>query len=590
MTNYDNKLRDYSFYQDNKEVVLSEVKNNGLNLQYASEVLQNDKEVVMCAIKNNGLALEFASKKLCNDQDFVKQAVKSNCLAIQFASAKLRGDWSMIYDSLNDDESKALKYASKELRNDKQLVLMAVENTSKSGQALQYASLELRNDKEVVMAAVLHSNETLQYASEELRNDREVALAATTKGGIVLKYMSKSLQAEEAIVDLCVSKNGLALEFASKELRNNKAIVLTAVTQNAEAFHFASAQLQKDNDVITATVNRDIYMIEHIPAWNNDYYKMSYLYFKSDDFNINILQYMGADLKNNEAFALVVVAKSGHNIRYFGDEVRANKSIMWIAVNSEPESIQYASKKLQDDTQLATCALEVESLKRDFKEKTTVLAYISERLCDDKTLVGKAINSHIDALQYASDRIKNDVDFIIPLAQRNVNILEYVGNSIKDNTDIMLNLCRIHKVKSSDNISSALQYASDRIRNDKEFINTLIQDGAVAYDTIVLKHAGQDLLNNKEIMKEFIKREANSFRYASETLRNDIDFVHFTIENRHTEPEIKMYEIASLIGKDLKREIDNNDLENYCKSWVLNNKLDNILPNKEVETKTKLKI
>ena len=43
------------------------VKYNGLNLQFADNILKKDKEVVLEAVKNNGLSLEFVDNILKKD-------------------------------------------------------------------------------------------------------------------------------------------------------------------------------------------------------------------------------------------------------------------------------------------------------------------------------------------------------------------------------------------------------------------------------------------------------------------------------------------------------------------------------------------
>jgi hypothetical protein len=50
-----------------------------------------------------------------------------------------------------------------------------------NGRALQYASTELKNDREIVMAAVNQNGYLYQYASEALKNDREVVHSCKSK-------------------------------------------------------------------------------------------------------------------------------------------------------------------------------------------------------------------------------------------------------------------------------------------------------------------------------------------------------------------------------------------------------------------------
>lgn len=47
---------------------------------------------------------------------------------------------------------------------------------SRCWSALQYASLALRNDKSIVMDALAQSGDALKFASDELKADKEVVL------------------------------------------------------------------------------------------------------------------------------------------------------------------------------------------------------------------------------------------------------------------------------------------------------------------------------------------------------------------------------------------------------------------------------
>lgn len=67
-----------------------------------------------------------------------------------------------------------------------------------NGDNLGYASEKWRNDKEVVLLAVNQDGLALQYASEELRHDKEVCLAALEQEGESLRFMPIEIQAEVA--------------------------------------------------------------------------------------------------------------------------------------------------------------------------------------------------------------------------------------------------------------------------------------------------------------------------------------------------------------------------------------------------------
>ena len=84
-------------------------------------------------------------------------------------------------------------------------------HTRTNGYSLLHASEALKNDKEFVLAAVQQSGRGLQLASEALKNDKEVVLAA-------------------------VGQNGMSLQHAAAALKNDKEVVLAAVRQDGDSF------------------------------------------------------------------------------------------------------------------------------------------------------------------------------------------------------------------------------------------------------------------------------------------------------------------------------------------------------------------
>ena len=89
------------------------------------------------------------NKKIITDRNLALKRVGLDGYALQFVSNEL-------------------KYASDELRNDRDVVLTAVKQ---DGWALGWASLELRNNKEVVLTAVRQDSRALEWVSKELQNE-----------------------------------------------------------------------------------------------------------------------------------------------------------------------------------------------------------------------------------------------------------------------------------------------------------------------------------------------------------------------------------------------------------------------------------
>jgi hypothetical protein len=79
--------------QDNEDIVREAVKQNGLALCYASERLKDNEDIVKIAVKQNGWALRYASERLQDNEEIVREAVKQDGLALQFASYNLQKEF-----------------------------------------------------------------------------------------------------------------------------------------------------------------------------------------------------------------------------------------------------------------------------------------------------------------------------------------------------------------------------------------------------------------------------------------------------------------------------------------------------------------
>jgi hypothetical protein len=200
-------LRVYKQFNNDKEIVLAAVSNEGMALQFASRQLQNDKEVVLAAVHQNGLSLRYADD-FCEDKEVVLAAVHQNGLAI--------------------------KWASLDLQNDKEVVLVAV---NQDGLAFNHI-YDLREDKEVILAAVSQNGLVLKNIIGKFRLDKDVVLAAVNEDGNSLVYANHFFDDDE-IVFAAVKQNGMALQFASDRFKKDPYMVKLAMITYDEAFKFA---------------------------------------------------------------------------------------------------------------------------------------------------------------------------------------------------------------------------------------------------------------------------------------------------------------------------------------------------------------
>ena len=159
-------------YIDDFDIILAAVKQNGLELQYASDDMKNNQDIVLAAVRQNYKALEFASYSLRGNRTIVLEAMKSDWYAFQYAT--LRNDYDVAMKAVVKCWA-FLASLSKDLQDNNAIVLAAVQ---KEWRALNRASDMLKNDHGIVLAAVQQDCNALKYASDRLKKDFSIFNAA----------------------------------------------------------------------------------------------------------------------------------------------------------------------------------------------------------------------------------------------------------------------------------------------------------------------------------------------------------------------------------------------------------------------------
>ena len=218
--------------------------------------LETQKRLVSTVVSANGLCLQHAGlmkmtgeKEDANDDwdprddpEIVKTAVHECFAAVEFASESLRAD--------------------------RAFMLHCCSNEGGCGLCLQYASKELRDDKEVVLAAVTSTGTALAYASDRLRaSSKKVVMAACTSYGPAVRHIKQAAKSgENAGTDgtpdllndpdigmVCVKHNGYLLNSLGEKLRGSaKPLLLQALRTSGKAvlqFVPKTSALLKDPEV-----------------------------------------------------------------------------------------------------------------------------------------------------------------------------------------------------------------------------------------------------------------------------------------------------------------------------------------------------
>jgi len=187
-------------FVNDRDMMLLAVRQNGSSLVFAKQ-FQNDDEIVLAAVTNEGTALRQADPRLQNDPRIVRAAVTSKPTALEYASPELQNDPSIVLvavrgDSYQKGREPALKYASEPLKSHRPIILAAV---GANPEALQYT--DFSSDREIILTAVRKDWNALSFASAELRSDHEILLAAVTQSSKALIMVRKDLLRQVLNID-----------------------------------------------------------------------------------------------------------------------------------------------------------------------------------------------------------------------------------------------------------------------------------------------------------------------------------------------------------------------------------------------------
>ncbi len=152
-------------------------------------------EVVWQAVKEKGLGYyENIDPKYFDNKEFILEAIKNEKetdISIQYASKRLKDDKDVVLAAVNKKDIHALQYASKRLKDDKDVILAAV---TKNGVALSYASKRLKDDYDVVLRAIARDPSLIKYASIRIQSQYSNTIKI---GSVSIKYLGVYTQDEK---------------------------------------------------------------------------------------------------------------------------------------------------------------------------------------------------------------------------------------------------------------------------------------------------------------------------------------------------------------------------------------------------------
>lgn len=176
--------------------------------------------------------------------------------------------------------------------------------------ALRFASRELRKDKQFILD--MTDKYRIDVSRETLIKDRQVALNLTKTSSITLDKLPENLQADSVFVENVIRLNGNQLKYTSKENQDDYALARLAVSQShSNALEHCSARLKNDPSLVYAACEFDGFAIAHASE----------------------------ELKNNRSLAIHAIQQEPRAIQYLPDELRQDIDILTIAAEIDSTAL-----------------------------------------------------------------------------------------------------------------------------------------------------------------------------------------------------------------------------------------------------------
>jgi hypothetical protein len=222
------------------------LKKNPMGLYSASGSFKNNRELVLELVKIDGNCLQYASKELKDDEEIVRAAMKNYQDAIKDASSRVQDIIWKSRATENQLEEKDIETMT--MPSLLQEITDAIPPMSKEEamQTILTATPQQKNDKTFVEPFLTLCPAALEHVSVQIKRDEELVLKLVEMDGSVLAYAGNVLKNKKSVVLPAVKNDGLALEYASPLMKKNKEVARAALKQNPKALDFVDQNLKND--------------------------------------------------------------------------------------------------------------------------------------------------------------------------------------------------------------------------------------------------------------------------------------------------------------------------------------------------------
>ena len=338
------------------------------------------------------------------------------------------------------------KYISKELQQDKQIIINAALSEKSRYQCLNYIPLKYKENKDFIKYFINYNSANIRFASDDLKNDIELVNFAINQSGFALQYLNEIYRDNEDIVRIAINNYPRCFQYISERFRDNEDIVRIAIKDDPKCFEYISERLRNNKEIIMECIK--------------------ILQLSKEKYN-NILRFVSEIHRNDKEIVLPLVGMNGSDLQYVSEDLITDKDVVYAAINNDSTVFMDADELFFEDREFILLCLNTNGYDEENYEK--FLEDLIDNFKDDKDIVLAAVKKCGNNIKYASNRLKNDKDVVLAaidncyydfyeyekmsnddickdIKKRNINIDNILNETnLKDDLDILKQI--IKKIK-----------------------------------------------------------------------------------------------------------------------------------------------
>jgi hypothetical protein len=338
---------------------------------------------------------------------------------------------------------------------------------------------------------LLITDEKLDYQPEILYQVAAQHFMIREEDPHILNYVPESLRTDRTFIMKCIRSNGYAYLHLDDTMTRNKEIILAAM-KSRDIFDYIDEDLI-DRDIAIAAVEHNL----------SHFYDLDESLQKDRDVIRAALHWK----PHEEEYFLKYI-----DLALYSDD----EQMMFDIVSVYPECMKNASERLLNDREFLLKIVGVRSY---------ALKYLLPFARNDKEIVMKAVGNP-SVVKYASEELKNDRDVVMKCMMNSFQThlaFEYLPEYWRDDYEIILTAVT--------HCGIAIEHASERLRMNRHIVESAIDHGQLG----VFEFLSDEFTGCKEFMMKAISKSPVCASFASELLKDDLEYVRMAISTINDE-------------------------------------------------------